>query len=113
MATWLIRKLGLGPTFKWPLIITIWLLTTTYIVTDCLTIATFSITGELTGSKLAFVTKTGHQILAYCAVFLLLFHLNVLNKNTIKLANRIEQKRNFRLLRSRGTFTVKSEDLDG
>ena len=34
MATLLIQKLGLGPTFKWPLIVTVWLLTTTYIVIE-------------------------------------------------------------------------------
>ena len=49
-------------------------------------------------------------MLAYVAVFLLLFHINVLNNNTLKLAKRIEQKREVKLQRVAGTFTFKSSD---
>ena len=46
-------------------------------------------------------------MLAYVAVLLLLFHINVLNKNTLKLAKLIEQKREVKLQRGAGTFAFK------
>ena len=42
MATLMISKLGIGPNFKRTLIITVWLLSTTFIVAELLTLAAFT-----------------------------------------------------------------------
>jgi len=41
MVTILLTKLALGPLFKWLLILTVWILATTYIVTEFLEITVF------------------------------------------------------------------------
>ena len=59
MATLLIWKLGLAPTFKWSLIMTVWLLAATFIVTEWLGVITYT-AGSQSRNLLGFIAKTGH-----------------------------------------------------
>ena len=75
MATWMISRLGLSRGVKWLLIGISWSITATYIITE----STTYLRDKLFSSPI-------HELLVYIAVLLLLYHLNVLNKNTLKLA---------------------------
>lgn len=56
---------------------------------------------------------TIHQVVAYIVVILLIYHLQILNKNTINLAQRFDRKKELRI--RKGTVTLKinkSTDLE-
>jgi len=58
----------------------------------------------------AFIAKTSHEVFAYFGVILLLYHINILNRNTLSLAKRIETKKAIKLQRAAGTFNYRNSN---
>lgn len=103
MATWLICKLGINSLVKVLLIITAWLLAASYVLYET----------KINAIQLGILLTTIHQVVAYIVVILLIYHLQILNKNTINLAQRFDRKKELRI--RKGTVTLKinkSTDLE-